>query len=245
MKPQHGAALGLVVALASLAPTRAAHAADAVDLSEPVVLSGFQALDRPTGIAEAGFGWLTLPGAEVCSPAGCKASDTSFELDAWQLYRQNLRLAFGAGFMLALIPTTEAPRSDPDGIERDHTRKYLTLEGMLRYYPWVGQTSEIWLGLTGGLVVLSDRFVVVDDYDDKPLIGPPGVTIRTEGGTLGLALGGAYELSKNWSVGGSLRFANWFLPDRPAEDPLKDKASVGGRNSVASLGFNVAYRISL
>jgi hypothetical protein len=215
------------------------------DLTEPRVISGFHALDRPTGIAEAGFGWLTLPGANVCSPAGCKAGDTSFELDAWQLYRQNLRLAFGAGFLLALIPTTDAPPRDPNGIERDHSRKYLTLEGMLRYYPYVGQRFELWLGLTGGLVVVSDRFVVDDNYDDKPLIGPPGVTIRTEGGALGLAVGGAYELSKNWSVGGSLRFGNWFLPDLPATDTLEDKASVAGRNSVFSLGFNVAYRISL
>ncbi len=214
------------------------------DLAEPRVLSGFRALDRPTGMAEAGFGWLTLPGANVCSPAGCKAGDTSFELDAWQLYRQNLRFAFGAGLLLGLIPTTDAPAHDPQDIKRDHTRKYLTLEGMLRYYPYVGESFEMWLGLTGGLVVLSDRFVV-DDNEDKPLVGPPGVTIRTEGGTLGIAIGGAYELSRNWSVGGSLRFGNWFLPDTPATNTLADKASVTGRNSVFSLGFNVAYRIGL
>jgi hypothetical protein len=245
VKGAHGVALLLAVAASS--QLGRAHAAEpsAASTAEPRVLSGFQALDRPTGMAEAGFGWLTLPGAEVCSPAGCKAGDTSFELDAWQLYRQNLRLAFGAGLMLALIPTTDAPPRNSDGIERDHSRKYLTLEGTLRYYPYVGQTWEVWLGLTGGLVVVSDRFVVDDDYDDKPLIGPPGVTIRTEGGTLGLALGGAYELSENWSLGGSLRFGNWFLPHTPASDALLDNASVKGRNSVFSLGFNVAYRISL
>ena len=66
-----------------------------------------------------------------------------------------------------------------------------TLEGMLRYYPYVGQNAELWIGLTGGLVVLNDRFQIVDDYD-KPLIGPAGVTIRTEGGTLGLAFGGLH-----------------------------------------------------
>ncbi len=215
------------------------------DLSEPRVISGFRALDRPTGMAEAGFGWLTLPGANVCSSGGCKAGDTSFELDAWQLYRQNLRLAFGAGLLLGLIPTTDAPQQrESTDIQRDHSRKYLTLEGMLRYYPYVGEKTELWVGLTGGLVVVSDRFKVVDAYD-KPLIGPSGVVIRTEGGTLGLALGGAYELSRNWSVGGSLRFGNWFLPEDPATDPLKDKASVTGRNSVFSLGFNVAYRIPL
>ena len=73
----------------------------------------------------------------MCSPAGCKDGDTSFELDAWQLYRQNLRLAFGAGLLLGLIPTTDAPRRYFEGIERDHSRKYLTLEGTLRYYPFV------------------------------------------------------------------------------------------------------------
>jgi hypothetical protein len=235
---------GLLVALAA-SSVSARVSADTADISEPRVISGFRALDRPTGIAEAGFGWLTLPGADVCSPAGCKAGDTSFELDAWQLYRQNLRFAFGAGLMLGLIPTTDAPRRDPEGIERDHSRSYLTMEGMLRYYPYVGEKFELWLGLTGGLAVLSDRFKVIDDYDDKPLVGPPGVTIRTEGGTLGVAVGFAYELSKHWSVGGSLRAGNWFLPSTPATDPLLDKASVTGRNFVSSLGFNVAYRISL
>ncbi len=235
---------GLLVALvASFVSARVS--AEPPDISEPRVISGFRALDRPTGIAEAGFGWLTLPGADVCSPAGCKAGDTSFELDAWQLYRQNLRLAFGAGLMLGLIPTTDAPRRDSEGIERDHSRSYLTMEGMLRYYPYVGEKFELWLGLTGGLAVLSDRFKVIDDYADKPLVGPPGVTIRTEGGTLGVAVGGAYELSQHWSVGGSLRAGNWFLPSTPATDPLLDEASVTGRNFVSSLGFNIAYRISL
>jgi hypothetical protein len=238
---------GAALVLASLAATARAHAAEPLppELAEPRVITGFRALDRPHGMAEAGFGWLTLPGADVCSQAGCKAGDTSFELDGWQLYRQNVRLAFGAGLLLGLVPTTDAPQGESDnGIERDHTRKYLTLEGMLRYYPYVAQSFELWVGLTGGLVVLSDRFQVVDAYD-KPLIGPAGVTIRTEGGTLGLAVGGAYELSRHWSVGGSLRFGNWFLPEKPATDPLKDSASITGRNSVFSLGFNLAYRIPL
>ena len=227
----------------SVAPTRARAATPTG--AEPRVITGFHALDRPTGMAEAGFGWLTLPGADVCSQGGCKAGDTSFELDGWQLYRANLRLAFGAGILLGLIPTTDAPPDESSNeIQRDHTRRYLTIEGMLRYYPYVGQSFEVWLGLTGGLVVLSDRFQVIDVYD-KPLIGPQGVTIRTEGGTLGFALGGAYELSRHWSIGASLRAGTWFLPDAPATDALKDKASVTGRNSVFSLGLNVAYRIGL
>lgn len=222
----------------------ATHAPTTASTEELRVITGFRALDRPTGIAEAGFGWLTLPGADVCSQAGCKAGDTSFVLDGWQLYRRNLNLAFGAGLMLGLIPTTDAPPSGPTSINRDHSRKYLTLEGMLRYYPYVGQQIEAWVGLTGGLVVLSDRFRIIDAYD-KPLIGPSGVTIRTEGGTLGLAFGGAYELSRSWSIGAALRYVNWFMPNTKARNTLGDEASLSGRNSVFSLGFNLAYRIPL
>ncbi|HEY6078202.1 MAG TPA: hypothetical protein VIW29_05335, partial [Polyangiaceae bacterium] len=58
--------LGLALSLGSLRAS-----ADAPpDLSDPPVLTGFRALDRPTGMAEAGFGWLTLPGADVCSQSG-------------------------------------------------------------------------------------------------------------------------------------------------------------------------------
>jgi hypothetical protein len=239
------AAAGLLLGVALAFGSEHARADAPPDLTDPPVLTGFRALDRPTGMAEAGFGWLTLPGADVCSQAGCSAGDTSFELDAWQLYRQNLRFAFGAGLMFALIPTTDAPRSDPPGIERDHSRKYLTIEGTVRYYPYVGERFEVWLGLTGGLVIVSDRFETIDQYDDKPLIGPPGVIIRTEGYTLGAIVGGAYQLTDNWSIGGSLRFGNWFLPKVPATDPFLDEASLKGRNSMFSLGFNVAYRIAL
>lgn len=235
---------GALFALTSALHSMQVQAAEPNFIEAPV-LRGFHALNRPTGIAEAGFGWLTLPAADVCSTGGCRAGDTSFVLDAWQLYRQNVRLAFGAGLLVGLIPTTDAPRLDPEGIQRDHSRRYLTMEGMLRLYPHVAQTFELWVGVTGGIVVVSDRFEVVDEYEDQPLIGPQGVTIRTEGGSLGLAVGGAYELSRNWSIGGSLRAGVWFLPAVPATDPLEDEASLKGRNSVFSLGFNVAYRIPL
>lgn len=242
MSLRSGAALLLAAAAACLsAPARAQAALDA---HGPRVLSGFQALDRPTGMVEAGFGWLTLPGAAVCSQAGCKEGDTSFVVDAWQLYRQNLRLAFGAGLLFGLIPTTDAPRGDPQGVQRNHSRRYLTLEGTLRYYPYVGESVELWLGLTGGLAVVSDRFEV-ESSEDKSLVGSSGVTIRTEGGTLGLAVGGAFQLSQSWSLGSSLRFGNWFLPDEPATGSLGDEASLAGRNSVFSLGLNLAYRIGL
>jgi hypothetical protein len=139
------------------------------------------------GIAELGVGWLTLPGASVCaersSGQGCKNGDTSFELDVWQIYRGNRRFAFGAGAMLGLIPTTDAPRHDPDEIVRDHSRSYLTIEGTIRHYPYVGEGIELWWGISGGLAVVNDRFVVTDKNSDLALVGPRGSNIRTEGAT--------------------------------------------------------------
>jgi hypothetical protein len=153
-------------------PPRAAHGQDYTD---PRLARGFTALTRPMGIAELGVGWLTLPGASVCaersSGQGCKNGDTSFELDVWQIYRNSRRFAFGAGAMLGLIPTTDAPRHDPEEIVRDHSRSYLTIEGTIRHYPYVGEGVELWWGVAGGLAVVSDHFEVKDKNSDLALVG--------------------------------------------------------------------------
>jgi hypothetical protein len=195
------------------------------------------------GIAEGNVGLLTLPAAEVCAErsAGCKRGDVSFALEVWQLYRMNQRVAFGAGLVLGLIPTAH-PRQDPEVVERDHTRSYLTVEGALRYYPYVGESVEIWGGLVGGLVVVNDRFQVANGRDDRALLGTRGVTIRTEGGSVGVATGLAYRISEHWSLGGTFRYTTWFLPQRPATDPLGSEASLTRRNTVLSVGVGLAYR---
>lgn len=206
---------------------------------------GFAALDRPTGIAEFGFGWLTLPNAAICIEpvSGCLEGDTSFEIDAWQLYRGSTRLAFGAGILLGLIPTNNP--EPPGDFGREHSRQYLTIEGTARYYPYVGQNVEWWVGLTGGLVVVSDRFEVDSDAPDRALLGPRGVTTRTEGGSIGIAGGPVVALTSNWALGASLRYGHWFLPREPALDPLGSRASLTGRNTVFSLGLAVAFRTPL
>lgn len=210
---------------------------------------GFAALNRPTGIAELGVGWLTLPGALVCtersSGSGCRKGDTSFELDAWQLYRWNRRFAFGAGLLLGLIPTTDAPRSDPEGIKRNHTRSYLTLEATIRHYPYVGESVELWWGVAGGLAVVNDRFVVSDKNSDLALVGQRGVTIRSEGATIGLAAGASFYLTDHWAFGTTFRYGNWFLPKIAAKDPLLDEASLTGRNTLFALGVSIGYRMPL
>jgi hypothetical protein len=242
------ALLPLIFGLISTIPGLARAQSDRDPLHPLGAPPGFAGLDRPSGIAEAGVGWLTLPGAEVCidRKTGCSQGDTSLALDLWQLYRQSRRFAFGAGILLALIPTTDAPKQDPQGVQRDHSRRYFTVEGMLRYYPYVGETVEWWVGGTGGLVVVSDRFVVKEDQeDDRALLGPRGVTVRTEGGTIGIAGGPVLSLAPHWSLGLTLRYGHWFLPDEPAHDPLGSQASLTGRNTMFSAGVAVAFRTEL
>ncbi|HEY3500185.1 MAG TPA: hypothetical protein VGK73_36090, partial [Polyangiaceae bacterium] len=132
------------------------------------LVSGFAALDRPVGIAEVNVGVLTLPNAEVCAErsAGCSNGDLSFALEGWEVYRASQRFAFGAGVLVGLIPTA-SPRQDPEGPQRDHTRSYFTLEGVVRYSPYVGRSFEAWVGAIGGLVVVSDQFQVPDENDNR------------------------------------------------------------------------------
>jgi len=245
-----GAACALVMAaLPAAAQNIPGQRAAPYDLDPSRVARGFAALSRPTGIAEVGVGWLTLPGASVCAErstgSGCRKGDTSFELDAWELFRTNRRFAFGAGFLLGLIPTTDAPRTDPMGIVRDHTRSYLTLEGTIRHYPYIGESVELWWGITGGLAIVNDRFTVNDKNQDLALVGGNGSTIRTEGASIGAAGGAVFWLANHWSLGTAFRYGNWFLPKIAARDPLLDEASLTGRNTMFSLGISLAYRISL
>jgi len=249
MKALPPAIATIVAACAVALPARAQNTSNLSEPSPDHALRGFAALDRPVGMAEGGVGVLTLPAAEVCveRSTGCNEGDVSFAVEAWQLYRPRLRWAFGAGLLLGLIPTATPPRQDqePPGVERDHTRSYMTVEGMARYYPYVGERLELWIGLAGGLVIVSDRFTVSGDLDERAFAGPRGVTIRTEGGSIGAALGFAYELSRRWAFVGNLRYSEWFLPEEPATDPLGTEASLAGRNAVFSLALGVAYRVDL
>ena len=242
-----GALGAALVCAASPALAEGEDNANGVNPAPSRLRSGFAALDRPHGMIEGGAGILTLPAAEVCNQrsTGCKEGDLSFAAETWQLFRANVRFAFGAGVVLGLIPTAHPPHEDPPGIERDTTRSYLTFEGTVRYYPIVLSDIEWWIGVTGGLVVVDDRFQVITERDDRALLGPRGVTIRTEGGSLGFATGLAYELAPHWSAIGTLRYAEWFLPSVPARDSFGDEASLTGANEVLTVAFGIAYRLAL
>lgn len=204
---------------------------------------------RPHGVAELRLGWLTLPGAQVCTRRRedpCRKGDSSPEIEVWQLYRASSAASIGAGVTLGLIPTNDAFGNRLDEVEREHSRSYFSIDGIARYYPWVGPSSEYWVGLTGGLVVVSDRYTAKAPLPDRALIGGgPGATIRTEGYTIGLAAGGDYRFAESWSFGLHVRYGSWFLPNQPQRDVFGDEASLTGRSSMFAVGLAVAYRIAL
>ena len=220
------------------------------DLLERSPKRGFAALNRPAGIAEFGVGWLTLPAAEVCvEPDRCERGDTTPQVDAWQFFRLNVDFAVGAGITLGLLPTRDSPPVDPPGVERSHTRQYFMFETMARYYAYVGEASEAWVGLATGLTVVKDSYVT-DTNETYATVGTPGVTVQSEGFTVGLGIGAAFALAPSWSVGGALRLGSWFLPEEAKRGPFDSnnaesgatRATLTGRNSVVSLGFSIAYR---
>lgn len=199
--------------------------------------------ERPVGTMELGVGLLTLPGAAVCVErlqAGCKQGDASPTLEAWPLYKPSRSLAFGAGLTLGLTTTTEPPHRDPAGFERDHARRYFSLDAVARYTVYDGERLDFWLGTTGGLVAVNDTFSP-SNTTDKALVGPRSDTIRSEGYSYGIAAGLSWTLSPSWYVGTTLRYVTWRLPDDPAVNAVGDEASLSGRISVILFSLALGY----
>lgn len=206
--------------------------------------------NRFLGKAEIGLGLLGLPTAQVCTNRtipflGCKRGDSSPMLELWQLFRPTPLFAVGAGITIGLFPITDAPKLEPPGVSRDHKRGYLTAEGIARFYWLHGPIWESWVGATGGLVVVSDTYATNNDTTDVAFIGPRGITIRSEGVTLGVAAGVSKSLSDAWTVGMSLRYAVWALPKTPISDAFGDEASLIGHVATFVIGINVGYRLIL
>jgi hypothetical protein len=232
----------LLVAVAIVSWSSLGHAAGGEDIrrlpdSEDTVTRGQ---------AEFGVGLLALPGAEVCSERrlGCTNGDASVVVSALPMFRRG-NFAIGAGVMLGLTSSSDAPRNDPPDVPRDHWRRYFTVEMTARYYVPLTPTLDGWVGVMTGLAVVSDTFQPQAGLSDQALVGPRGLVILTEGGSIGAGAGISHALSENWLIGGSLRASEWFLPTTPARDPLGDEASLTGLVTTVELGVNLAYRSRL
>jgi len=205
-------------------------------------------MDRPYTLAEVELGLLALPAADVCirSATDCEQGEGSLAVGIHNLYRIGA-FGIGAGINWATTLRSDAARGAPE-LKREHSRAYFIVEGQFRYYALRSADWEGWAGLTLGGVVVNDSWSVIEDrepYADTDFVGPRAVTLGTEGVSAGLAIGAEWSFASNWSVGGILRYSNWFFPESPPPLPTNDPASLSGRVDMIALSIALAYRIAL
>jgi hypothetical protein len=240
-RAQRARALALGCALLLLGSS--AHADETVNTRNALAARG---LDRPYTMAQLGVGMLTLPTADVCLKLGCTKGDVTIEADFWQFYRANRHFAVGAGATVAVKPATEQPSDEAGMIARSHSRSYFLVEGQGRYYWASGLAFEGWVGATAGVVIVSDRYSIEGGEEPAAaILGPRASTIRTEGGTMGAAVGGQWSFAPNWAAGFSLRYARWFLPGTPETTVFLDRATLTSQLTVLNFGLSCTYRIAL
>jgi hypothetical protein len=120
------------------------------------------------------------------------------------------------------------------------------VEAQGRYYALHGQTFELWLGVTAGGVIVSDRYAIEGgETSTAAIIGPRASTIRTEGGAFGALMGANWSFAPNWALGVSLRYMRWFLPSQPATTVFLDRATLTDQQDAFNFGISCSYRIAL
>lgn len=236
-QPPRAIGLALVVLFIGL-PARATDTSDG---------TGTKFLDSPkkvTGQFEVGLGWLILPSAEVCETDSCAQGDSTPLIEIWNLLHFDSGLAVGAGVTLGLSPTTTFAEEE-DGVQRDHSRSYMTFEAVGRYYPLAQMDFDVWFGPGIGLAIITDRFVSDEGRSSQIRIGSPGFALRSEALSYFLAGGISYALSKRWHLGGAIRAGGFQLPSTPAQSPLGDEASLTGPTFYVFGGLSIAVQADL
>lgn len=205
---------------------------------------------RPFTKAELSLGALTLPRARFTLPTdeGTNRADLTLLLTLRQLFQWNPHFAVGAAIDWGLRPTSDkiTIESARGPIERSHTRNYLMVTGLVRFIPVVNPEYEIWVGASGGALVVSDRYVSKLDRSAIPVVvGPQATHVSSEGGTVGLGVGFEYRFARSWAVGGFTQQMLWFLPEQKRCAQTLECASVGGRLFSFELGLTATYRLRL
>ncbi len=247
----------LLVALASLASARPASAEDAP--SEHPSL-----LDRPHTVAELEVGIIALPNAPISpanrggqTPIGTVGNgDATVQTGLHLLYRATREWAFGAGMTFAPRPTSDPNYGGASGLSRTHARSYLFLGGETRYFPVRSRWFEAWLGMTGGVVVIADRFTTNGTPDVPSILGTNTVTVSTEGFAIGVQAGADYLVTDQFVIGLALRADQWILPSQPNQtflpfateascDTIGDCRTLTGSVRAFEVGVTIGYRLPL
>jgi hypothetical protein len=217
-------------------------------------------MDRPHTVAELEVGIIDLPnaaisranqgGATFIGPIG--SGDATAQTGIHLLYRATRDWAFGAGTTFAPRPTSD---NNYGGADRTHSRSYLSLGGEARYFPLRSRWFEGWLGATGGVVVVADRFTANDAPAVAPILGTSTVTVSTEGFAVGVEAGADYLVTDQWVIGLNLRANEWILPSQPNRsfllfstascDSIGDCPTLAGSYREFEVGVTIGYRIAL
>ena len=209
-------------------------------------------LRRKHTIAELELGFIALPTAPISQgQSGGNVplvtighGDATVSLGFHLLYRGGADWAIGAGALFAPHPTADPTYGGASGLQVTHSRDYLWMGAEGRYIPVHLKTVEAWIGLTAGGVVVADRY----DTAATPVpsdLGTGEVTIRTEGLSIGLQLGGEWAISETVILGLALRFNNWILPASEQCTPIGECSTLTGPVTEIEFGLRLGYRIPL
>jgi hypothetical protein len=199
---------------------------------------------RPHAFVDIGIGGLSLPYKQLCLPTESRCARSDYTLLGSLRYalRFSTRWAFGAGVSLGFRPisdeaTVESPRGN---IERIHSRNYLLMGGLLRYYALRQEGFEAWVGSNAGIIVVSDRYELKDK--GTAIINPRSTTLATQGPMVGLGAGLDWSLNPSWAIGGWTTQMVWFLPKEPVCGATLECATVSGASYSLELGLSLTYR---
>jgi hypothetical protein len=176
--------------------------------------------------------------------------DATIEVGAHILYRPDRAWAIGAGVMFAPEPTSDHNfGAGAGGLSRTHERSYLFLGGEFRYFPFRSRWIEFWVGATGGIIIVADRFSNNNAPSVPSLLGTNQITVDTSGLSLGAQTGLDYLITDSLKAGVAFRGDWWLLPDLARQvsscDAIGDCPTLHGAVAAFELGLTVGYRIPL
>jgi hypothetical protein len=220
------------------------------------------ALDRAHTVAELEGGIIALPDAPISAanrggntllPGPLRtvgSGDATVQIGVHILYRATPEWSIGAEAIYAPNPTTDTNYTGglAQGLDRSHSRSYLSLGGEGRFVPLRWGSLEGWIGLTAGVVIVADRFATNSAPTEPSLLGTNEITVSTGGFAFGLETGGSYFITDRLTFGLALRADQWFLPafsQTSSCDVFGDCPTLTGRVAAFEVGLSVGYHIPL
>lgn len=209
--------------------------------------------DRMHTIAILELGVLALPTAPISASrrggdipflGTIGRGDATIQAGIHVLFRGGRSWAIGAGFLFAPRPTSDTEYGGLSGLPRTHQRTYLFVGFEARLVPLHSRYFEGWVGLSGGGIVVADRFFT-EVPTTVPVLGGKGVTMQSEGVSVGIQAGTDWLITDRLLAGLVLRANRWILPNEPSCSAIGDCTTLQGTTETFELGLTFGYRIPL